>query len=307
MRVAITGSTGMIGSELARILTSAGNEVISIVRPGSKKMGNLPDSDLLEIIECNLPDYERIFNTNHCDVFYHLAWMNTFGDKRDDVEIQSKNISYALDAVRLAHSWGATKFIGAGSQAEYGHSDIKLNGDLPVNPTSGYGVAKFAAGRLCSLACKQFNIGFNWARILSVYGELDANHTLIMYLIRSFLNKEIPELTKCEQIWDYVYSTDAATALAAIGENGVDGRTYCIGSGSSRTLKEYVEVVRDIVAPGSEIKFGVKDYYPHQAMCLCADIRELTKDTGFEPKFSFEEGIKRTVDYVRSKMSSPTD
>jgi nucleoside-diphosphate-sugar epimerase len=137
-----------------------------------------------------------------------------------------------------------------------------------------------------------------------VYGEYDRDHTLIMYLIRTLLNGGSPDLTKCEQNWDYIYAEDAARALLAIGLHGVDGRTYPIGSGECRRLKEYVIDVRNSIDPSIELKFGIKDYYPHQQMFLCANIEELTADTGFVPECGFEEGIARTVSFVRSSQQN---
>jgi nucleoside-diphosphate-sugar epimerase len=129
-----------------------------------------------------------------------------------------------------------------------------------------------------------------------VYGPNDTDTTFIRYLIRSFRNGEVPKLTPCGQIWDYIYSRDAADALLAIGERGKDGRTYCIGSGIPRPMKEYVEEIRSVVDPDGPVEYGAIDYYPHQPMYLCADIRDLTEDTGFPPKVPFVEGIRKIVD-----------
>jgi nucleoside-diphosphate-sugar epimerase len=167
-----------------------------------------------------------------------------------------------------------------------------------VNPQSGYGIAKYTAGKLSSLLCSQLNLEFNWMRILSTFGPLDGAHTLIMYAIHELQAGHSPEFTKCEQIWDYLYCDDAAKAFLAIGNNGIDGKTYPLGSGSKRKLSEYIEAIRDIVAPGEVLQFGKKEYYPHQPMYLCADISELTRDTGWKPEVSFEEGIKKIITWT---------
>jgi len=307
MRIAITGSSGMIGSTLAKIAVESGHEVVSIIRPGSARAKNIPASEKIRTIECDISKYETLSGIEHCDIFFHLAWDKTSVTGRDDVYVQCKNIMFALDAVKLAKSWGASVFVGAGSQAEYGNVDCMLDGTTATNPKSGYGVAKFAAGKMCSLLCNQLGIRFNWARILSVYGELDSDQTLIMYLIRTLLAEEVPQLTKCEQTWDYIYSEDASSAMLAIGLNGRDGKAYCIGSGEGRPLKDYVHMVRNAINPGLPLGFGAKEYYPHQPMNLCADTSELEGDTGFRRKYSFEEGIARTVDSVRRHIGDTAD
>jgi nucleoside-diphosphate-sugar epimerase len=294
-RIVITGATGMIGSALARCAINEGIEVLCIVRMNSGRLNNLPQSYLLKIEYCEIDQYCNFVSKEHYDVFYHLAWDKTSGVSRDDVDIQTSNIKYTLDAVRLAKRLGCKKFVGAGSQAEYGLVTETLKPETPVNPQSGYGIAKYTAGKFSHLLCFQLGLEFNWIRILSVFGPLDGAHTLIMYAIHELQTGHSPELTKCEQIWDYLYCDDAVNAFLAIGNNGIDGKTYLLGSGNNRRLSEYIESIRDIIAPGVMLQFGKKEYYPHQPMYICADISELTSDTGWKPEVSFEEGIKKII------------
>ena len=295
MRIAVTGPTGSIGSELVKELISKGHHVTAIVRPGSSRISNLPVSDMVTVTECDISDYKSLFEKGKCDTFYHLAWAGTTVSSRSDPDLQSDNIQYALDAVSLAKDWGAKKFIGTGSQAEYGPSDIPLTPSTPIRPVSAYGVAKYAAGRLCGMCCRENNMEFNWTRILSTYGKNDSSGTLIKYVIDTLKAGKTPQLTRCEQIWDYIYSEDCAKALISVGDRGIDGKTYCIGSGSARLLKDYVEDIRSIVSPDCAIDYGAIDYYPDQPMMLCADISELTHDTGFIPQTSFKDGIRQIV------------
>ena len=294
--IVITGATGMIGAALARCAAEAGIGVLCLVRKDSGRLVNLPASGLINVSYCGIDEYHGLdLAADGYDVFYHLAWDKTFNVQRDDVDTQVKNIQYTLDAVHLARRLGCKKFVGAGSQAEYGIVTEPLRSGTPANPASGYGIAKLAAGQLSRLLCSQIGMQFNWARILSVFGPLDGGHTLIMYAINELLAGRSPELTKCEQTWDYLYCDDAARALLAIGNNGIDGKTYTLGSGSARRLSEYLEALRNIVKPDGVLQFGKKEYYSHQPMYLHADISELAGDTGWKPEVSFEDGIKRTL------------
>lgn len=293
--IIVTGATGAVGSAVVRQALANGIRVTCIVHQGSKRLGNLPQDDNLKIVECNLSDYKDLHLERQYDAFIHLSWEKTFGASRDDAEVQTRNIQYTLDAVQLAHRCGCTVFVGAGSQAEYGVQSVDLTPDLPVNPESGYGIAKYAAGKLSAMLCKSLGMRQCWVRILSVYGPNDGENSLISYLIREFKAGNSPQLTKCEQLWDYLYADDAGDAILAVAEKGVDGKAYPLGSGNGRRLSDYVNDIREVVNPGVEVQFGAKDYYPHQPMHLVADISELTKDTGWMPQSSFQEGIKKTV------------
>lgn len=296
-KIVISGATGILGSALIRCAQEEGFDIICIVRKDSERAKKIMPSDTLHVIQANLNDYKTFEpSITDCDIFIHLAWEKTFGNARDDVEAQVKNIQYTLDAVHLAKRMGCSVFIGAGSQAEYGPVTVPLTPEIPVNPQSGYGIAKYAAGRLSALLCEQLGIRHNWLRILSIYGPNDAPYTLISYVIAELKMNKSPELTKCEQIWDYLHCDDAARAILAVAQKGIHGKTYPLGSGTARKLSEYISAIRDLVAPDITIRFGVKDYYPHQPMYLKADISELIKDTGWIPEIKFKDGINTIIE-----------
>lgn len=297
-KIVLTGATGMIGCALIGQALKKDIEVLCIVRKDSDRIDNIPKLEKIRVVFADLTEYTSLDIPEKYDVFFHLAWGKTSGPSRDDAGIQAKNIQYTVDAVRLAERLGCTAFVGAGSQAEYGIVSTPLKADTPVNPQSGYGIAKYAAGKLGGLLCARLGIRYNWIRVLSVFGPLDGSNTLIMYAINELLSGRLPELTKCEQMWDYLYCDDAARAFLAAGDKGIDGKIYPLGSGSKRKLSEYLESLKNIVNPKGILQFGKKEYYPHQPMFLSADISELTADTGWKPEVSFEEGIKRIIESV---------
>lgn len=291
-RLIVTGATGCVGSAVVRRALARGMAVTCIVHQGSRRLDNLPADERVKVVECNLSDYHALRLEGTYDAFIHLAWEKTFGTSRDDAEVQTRNIQYTLDAVHLASRSGCKVFVGAGSQAEYGIQTVDLTPDLAVKPESGYGIAKYAAGKLSAMLCKSLVIRQNWVRILSVYGPHDGENTLISYVIRELKAGRSPELTRCEQTWDYLYADDAGEAMLAVAEKGIDGKVYPLGSGQGRKLSGYIEDIRHIINPAIEVNYGARAYYPHQPMHLVAEISELTADTGWSPKSVFEDCVQ---------------
>lgn len=304
-RVVISGATGAIGMALIHKCIQESTEALVIIREDSRRRNRIPVHSLISVLECsledmkNIPDEQILKLGRKYDVFYHFAWSGPYGDSRNDMRLQNKNVEYTLDAVELAERLGCHTFIGAGSQAEYGRVDGYLNSQVPTNPENGYGIAKLCAGQMSRLRCHQLGMKHIWTRILSVYGPYDADYTMVMSTIYQLLDGKVPKFTKAEQRWDYIYSSDVARAMYLLGEKGIDGKIYCIGSGSVRVLSEYIFMIRDAVDHTLPLEIGALPYAPFQVMKLCADIEELRKDTGFLPQVSFEEGIKDTVDWVR--------
>lgn len=300
----ITGPTGVIGVALIQELILHDIEVIAVVRPGSKRKENIPKDKLVRVVECGLNQLDKLpgLIDEPCDTFYHLGWDGTFGNSRNNMRGQLLNIQYTLDAVQIAKILGCKRFVGAGSQAEYGRTEEKLNAAVPTYPENGYGIAKLCAGQMSRNQCEQEGIEHIWARILSIYGPYDGENTMIMSTIRTLLKGEKPLSTKGEQQWDYLYAKDAAYALYLLGEKGISGKTYCIGNGKTRPLKDYIIIIRDQIDESLPLGIGELPYADKQVMHLCADITELEKDTGFAPRYAFETGIAETIDWVKKNL-----
>lgn len=297
-RAVITGATSMIGQAIAEECLAQGVEVCAVIRQDTGRRDRLPSHPRLTIAECDLDHLEELPDrlSGTWDVFYHIAWAYTGAQRNKSQELQNKNIGYTLQAVRAAAKLGCKRFIGAGSQAEYGPLDQeKIGPDATLNPVTPYGISKAEAGRQSRELCHELGIEWIWPRIFSVYGIYDKESTMIMTALRQFLQGEETAFTPAGQQWDYLYSKDAGRAFYLIGEKGQADSVYCIGSGTSRPLKEYILKMRDVAAPGVVPGIGKKPYPPQPVMRLCADIRNLTRDTGFMPSYEFEEGIREIV------------
>lgn len=297
-RVIITGSTGTIGVALADVLTQNGCEVYAVCRPNSSNIRNLKSHENLHVVECDISNLLALkgkLNGNF-DAFYHFAWSGTFGDARNEIDLQFNNVKYTLDAVDLAKSLNCKVFIGAGSQAEYGHFFESANENTDTKPFTLYGAAKLSAGQMSRVYAQNLGLKHIWGRIFSVFGPCDDSRTLVSYVINELKSGRCPVLTPGEQVWDYLYSYDAADAMMKIAESGKDGAVYCLGSGQKRLLKEYIQDIAAVVNPAVELMFGQKPYSENQVMFLSADISTLKNDTGFVPKYEFKQAIKEIIE-----------
>lgn len=295
--IALTGATSMLGIATIKECINKKISVLAFCRANSKNLNRIHRNDLVTIIECDL-DSMNNFDCKElkADVFYHFGWAYTDKDGRNDTLKQATNIQYTLDAVHLAQTLGCKKFIMAGSQAEYGVTNETLSAATPCNPLVSYGVAKYAAGKLSRIECEKVGMEYIGLRILSVYGKNDGANTLISQLLYNAKNNIPMGLSGCEQIWDYLYEEDAGRAFVAVGEHGMNGKTYMIGSGIGKPLREYVETLIKIVNSAYKPEYGKFSYSPTQPMYLVADISELISDTGWKPEVSFEEGIKAILE-----------
>lgn len=286
MKTAIlTGGTGFLGYWLLKELVKNDIFVYVIVRKNSKRLNRLNGISGIEIIEIDMDeisDLSRYIKT--ANVFYHLAWE---GD-RNDFSNQMKNITWALNAMKVAQKLHIKQFIMTGSQAEYGICNKQVDENAPVNPNTAYGACKLACYNILNTLSKQIDLPFTWVRVFSVYGEGDNPNTLISYLFKCFKKNEIPKLTKGDQLWDFLYAEDAASALYLLGKECKYG-IYNLASGKSRPLKEFIIEARDLIAPDKKLNFSSEKI--SNVVELRANINKIKNDIGWEPEVSFENGI----------------
>ena len=301
MRIIVTGATSMIGVALVEeaLKDKALEKLYAVVRPNTKKWDRIPEDNRIIRIDCHLSNYCALPNLiqESCDCFYHLAWTrtSTYEESVEDILGKCDCIKSVIFAVEAAKQLGCKNFVWAGGQSEYGLAGDKLGPDSPCDPVRADGITHFAAGKLGRLVAEQNNMNFIWMRIFSIYGKYDRENSMISSTIRKLKNNEHCSFTPAEQLWDYLNAADVGRAFYMAGTRVKESKIYCVGSGKMRPLREYIEIIRDIVAPNQEIGIGELQYPVNPVMTLCADIDSLTKDTSWKPEITFEDGIRELV------------
>lgn len=307
MKCIVTGATGFIGTALCRELLAAGNEVYAVVRENSKKKyklislveENTKVKNLLRLIPLEIDDLDKLSKDYDikADVFFHLAWNGSSGADRDDYTIQMKNVQYMETVIRAAKACGCKRIIGAGSQAEYGVVlGVAKESETVPNPFMMYGAAKLAAYQMGQVLAKQLEIDLIWPRIYSVYGVGENSGTLVNYVIDTLLKGEEPQLSQCENMWNFLYISDCVNMLISLAQKAaVEPGIYHIASHDTRLLKDFVTSIRDIVAPKMTLGFGVKKSDPDRTFWLEPDISKI-ESISDSCEISFEEGIRKKLE-----------
>ena len=296
-KVIVTGANGFVGRYLLRELTKQGYEIWSVIRNTDEDISCINELNT-NIVYCDLKDIDKldeIIEERDFDCFYHLAWAGSSGDGRKNYSLQLNNAKACADAANVASKLGCKRFVGAGSVTELMYGDyLRQDGSKPEMVTC-YAIGKIAAEYISKCVCVENGIDFLWAYISNFYGKEDPTQNFINFLIRSYSSGNVPTLTSGEQKADFMYVSDVASALIAMGEKGKTNSTYYIGYGSPKPLKEFVKEVRDIVNPNIETGLGRKSFQGMDIDFDSLDVEKLNRDTGFIPEIYFEKGIKTMI------------
>jgi len=304
-RAIVFGGGGFVGSAVVEAFLAHGVEVCAVVKPGfwkSEEAFRLRNLSAL-VVDCDLREIRQLKERlpwNGADVFYQLAWDGLSGERMTNVQLQIDNIQWMMSAIEAAAALGCKKFIGSGTISQ----DELRTPEGRACQKDRHRVFRCAAqccedmGRSDAHDC---GIEFIWPIISNVYGEGELSPRLITTLLRKLLQGESMELSEGTQPYDFIYRADAGEALYQIGEKGKTDRRYNIASGRCRPLREYLLEIQKLVAPNVTLEFGGKAANASFLGADSFDIAALEEDTGFCPKFSFAEGIERTVRWIRKE------
>lgn len=305
-KVVITGATGFIGSWLVKEMLQNQIEVIALVRDmHTDRFDSLANRRLLRLIQYHTAEFMELEKeSGTIDAFYHLAWAGVSTKQKNDGKLQLDNIQFSMEMLEYAVRVHAQRFFGMGTVAEYAFSEntIEANGSRQT-PNDMYGAAKTSAHYMLEAYARIMKMPFNWVVLPSTFGEGRRDDNIITYTITTLLRRERPQYGMLMQMWDFLYVGEVVRALRLIGEKGMSGKTYGIGSGVYRQLKDYIIKIRDIIDPALILGIGDIPSLSDKAFSSCVNIYELAKDTGFEPRVTFEEGICRTISYYRSLLN----
>ena len=294
----VIGANGFIGTKLSKKLAKEGYDVVAFVdkRYGYDALSGLKN---IKMEEFTLEDIESLYNKPYLDgvdTIYNMAWAGVNANMRNAYMEQLKNVEYYLKVLLFAEHHGIQRVIVPGSASEVSCGEGIITGHEVPAPSDIYSSAKVAARYMSQTFARQHGISLVWTLITSLYGPGRDDNSIIPYTIKKLLSKEKPSFTGLEQQWDFMYVDDLITAFIALGNKGVGGKIYPIGSGEHRQIREYVEIIRNLIDPTLPLGIGDLPYknsnkIDNQIM----DISNLVLDTGFKANYSFEEGINETI------------
>ena len=298
-RILVTGAGGFVGAAVVKAALGAGHDVVALVRNDKTRLATVADRVSLQRVDlADSAAVAALLGSAKPHIVIHSAWEGVGGALRSG-DIQLDNIRTTVALADAAIAAGARKFVGIGSQAEYGRYDRKiLEIDLP-QPTMLYGAAKLAANHLAAQRCREAGVAFAWLRLFSVYGPGDNANWLIPSTAASLVKGESPRCTAGTQKWDYLHIDDVADGILSVATTGGATGVFNLSSGDPVAVRTIVEMLRDLAAPGTNLTFGAVPFGPDQIMHLEGDNRRLREATGWSVRVPLSEGLRQVVDELR--------
>jgi len=305
VRMLITGGAGFIGSEFVRQAVRKGNQVAVV-----DKLTYAGDLERLSEVRKDITFYkadisnqefiEHIFDQEDPEVVVHFA-AESHVDRSllDPYPFISSNVLGTQVLLEVSKTKGVELFVNMSTDEVYG--DLGKEGsfreDSPLKPNSPYSTTKASADMLGRAYYRSFGLPVITIRASNNYGPWQYPEKFVpVIILKALRDEKIPVYGDGTNVREWLYVTDCAEGIMAAIDRGKAGEIYNIGSKEEKQNIEVAKAILKLLGKGEELIEFVKDRPGHDFR-YSLDTTKAKRELGWEAKSSFDEGIKKTVEW----------
>ncbi|HUF01377.1 MAG TPA: GDP-mannose 4,6-dehydratase [Gaiellaceae bacterium] len=335
--VLVTGADGFMGSHLTDALVELDANVHAFVRANSSgalnnisHLRNRLKVHFADLTDRTSVDYlvRELRGAPDRPYVFHLGAQAHVGESwHRPYETVAANVLGTMNLLQSIVDWEleVEKFDTAGTSEEYGnvregvahHHDFDEVGGLilhersPINPKSIYATSKVAADFLTMNYHDAFGVPGVVTRMFNNYGPRQNPRYVTGTIVTQALEREAIELGYLEPLRDFCFCTDGVRGHLMVAAQGVPGDVYVYGQGENISMEEWASMIlrigeehefwpgdRRLVSTPARFRPGSSD-----VMALRVGHEKLTRETGWEPRVSWEEGILQTIRWYAENRS----
>jgi len=303
----VTGGAGFIGSHMVDNLLDHGYRVRTIDNLVSGRESNIahlsgnPDFSFDRGDIRNLQPGHKLFT--QARYVFHLAGIGDIVPSIEHpLEYMSANVQGTAHVLECARHAKVKKLVYAASSSCYGLAATPTREDHPIAPLYPYALSKYLGEQVCFHWRKVYGLPVNLIRIFNAYGTrvrtTGAYGAVFGVFFKQKLEgKPFTVVGDGTQKRDFLYATDVAEAFRLAAETDKTGEIWNLGAGNPQSVNHLVDLL------GGEKVYIPKR--PGEPDCTWADITKITRDLGWRPRVSFEEGVARMAKDIEAWRDAP--
>lgn len=308
----VTGGAGFIGSHLVDALVQKGRQVRVLDDFSTGLRSNLAHhGSKIEIVEGSLTDLQAVAKAvAGVNTIYHLGALASVARS-----VEAPLVSHAacatgtLNLIDAARKAGVRRVVYAASSSAYGgaSSEDGQSEETPIKTLSPYAAAKFSGELYLQAFTATYGLETVRLRFFNIFGprqRADSPYSgVIALFIAAMSSGKAPTVHGDGlQSRDFTYVANAVQALmrAADASTSVSGNVYNVGTHASISVLQLVDALNKLL--GTNLKPVHADPRPGDVRFSKAIITTTCRDLGYAPDVSFEEGLKRTLEWYRKSM-----
>jgi UDP-glucose 4-epimerase len=289
----VTGGAGFIGSHMVDNLLAHGYRVHAVDNLVSGRVSNLAQQKSNPDLVFEERDIRALEPGNSlfagAKLVIHFAGIGDIVPSIErPLEYMSANVQGTVHVLECARHAGVQKLVYAASSSCYGLADTPTREDAPIAPQYPYALSKYMGEQSSFHWHKVYGLPVNSIRIFNAYGTrvrtTGAYGAVFGVFFRQKLaGKPFTVVGDGSQRRDFLYVTDVAEAFRLAAESDKTGEIWNLGAGNPQPVNRLIDLL------GGEKVYVPKR--PGEPDCTWADISKITRDLGWKPRVSFEQGV----------------
>jgi len=301
MKTLVTGGAGFIGSHLVDRLLEDGHEVIVLDNFATGRSENLAQhhgSPHLNLQQIDITDQKAIQPYFHdVDWVFHLAALaDIVPSIKQPMDYHRTNVDGTVNVLESSRLAGVKRFIYTASSSCYGIPDIIPTSETAdIKPEYPYALTKYLGEQYVLHWGKVYRLGVLSLRLFNVYGLRSRTSGAYgavfgVFLAQKLNNKPFTVVGDGTQTRDFTFVADVVNALVMAAQSDITNEVMNVGSGNTYSVNYLVELLN-----GGVVHIPKR---PGEPDCTYADISKIRKLLGWEPRVSFEDGVKVLLEHI---------
>jgi NAD dependent epimerase/dehydratase len=312
--VLVTGAGGFIGSHLTERLVAEGAQVRAFVRYNSRGdiglLCLLPRGSIsqLQIIAGDLRDPEAVRKAvRKVDTVFHLGALIAIPySYRHPREVIETNVLGTLNVLMAAQECGVHRLVHTSTSEVYGTAQyVPIDEIHPLQGQSPYSASKIGADKIVESFYRSFKLPVATLRPFNTYGPRQSARAVIPTIVTQVLTRNELRLGSLEPMRDLTFVEDTVEGFLRIGSvDTAIGQEINIGNGASISIGDLAHKIMYLLERELPIVVEQQRLRPinSEVLRLEADNRKASALLGWQPRISLEEGLTRTIAWIRENL-----
>ena len=305
MKILVTGGAGFIGSHLVDRLIQEGNEVVVVDNLSTGKRKHINRKANFYKLDIQSKRIDKVLRNERPLVVVHLAAQMDVRHSTEDPQFDAQvNILGTINLLEQAVRHGVRKVTFASSGgAVYGEQEVfPAPESHRTEPLSPYGISKLAGEKYLAYYANATGLRYVALRFANVYGprqDSEGEAGVVAIFTKKMLQGEQPIINGTgKQTRDFIYVEDVVESiLVTLGED-VQG-IFNVGTGQETSINEGYRILKELTQSSCKDLFGAAKKGEQYRSVL--DVRKIRETFGWDPQMSFEEGLRKTVEYFKGE------
>jgi UDP-glucose 4-epimerase len=307
-KIIVTGGAGFIGSHLVDDLLKNGHEVIVIDNFSNGKIENISqnhDNEKLQVKKADVSNYNKIGNLfKGVDWVFHLAALaDIVPSINNPLKYHKSNVDGTISVLEASRKNEIKRFIYIASSSCYGIPDnYPTSENASIKPEYPYALSKYLGEQIALHWNKIYNLPVVSLRLFNVYGpraRTSGTYGAVfgVFLAQKYHKKPFTVVGDGTQTRDFTFVNDIVNGLYIAANSNIENEAINLGSGNTYSINKLVDLLG-----GETINIPKR---PGEPDCTFADISKAKRLLGYEPKVTFEEGVKIMLDNLEHWKDAP--